>query len=95
MLVHENPDIFPEPFAFKPERWLAPEKDLDKYLVAFGKGPRICLGLKYEPLHSIFLGPRFLRTSSLLLFLRHWFSAPSNPCSMLRSCIAWLILLLV
>lgn len=48
MLIHENPNIFPEPFSFKPERWLEADKDMDKYLVAFGKGPRICLGLKYD-----------------------------------------------
>ncbi|EEB91444.1 hypothetical protein MPER_10190 [Moniliophthora perniciosa FA553] len=44
--VHMNPDIFPDPARFYPERWLE-DKDhtLDRYLVSFGKGPRACLGI--------------------------------------------------
>ncbi|KAK7019700.1 hypothetical protein VNI00_018000 [Paramarasmius palmivorus] len=44
--VHMNPDIFPEPERFYPERWLE-DKDhsLDRYLVALGKGPRSCIGI--------------------------------------------------
>ncbi|KAF2217550.1 hypothetical protein CERZMDRAFT_30807, partial [Cercospora zeae-maydis SCOH1-5] len=50
-LQQMNPDIFPEPHEFKPERWLtggglAPNgRPLSRYLVAFGKGPRMCLGV--------------------------------------------------
>jgi cytochrome P450 len=40
-----NPDIFPDPFTFKPERWLN-NKELQKYQVTFGKGRRGCLGKK-------------------------------------------------
>ncbi|KAF9019751.1 cytochrome P450 [Hymenopellis radicata] len=40
------PDIFPDPLAFKPERWMAPDSQkLDKYLIVFSKGPRSCLGI--------------------------------------------------
>ncbi|KAL2786798.1 cytochrome P450 [Aspergillus keveii] len=42
--VHDNPDIFPEPEKFIPERWLESE-DLDHWLVVFGKGSRSCIGL--------------------------------------------------
>lgn len=53
--VHGDPDIFPEPHVFNPDRWLletTPAKDeqsqsLDHWLVAFSKGPRSCLGVKY------------------------------------------------
>jgi cytochrome P450 len=48
-MVHKNPDIFPEPEKFDPERWLrAAEKGqpLTRYLVAFGKGTRSCIGVK-------------------------------------------------
>ena len=46
--MHNNPDIFPDPHLFKPERWLPMEtkgRRLQKYLVAFGKGSRSCLGI--------------------------------------------------
>jgi hypothetical protein len=48
MDVLHDPTIFPEPHAFKPERWLeAAERGerLDKYLVAFSKGKRSTSGL--------------------------------------------------
>lgn len=45
-IVHRNPEIFPEPFTFTPERWLHEDaRELEKYLVAFSKGPRSCLGI--------------------------------------------------
>ena len=52
--VLRDPAIFPDPEAFRPQRWLRDGDDgrlvshpeLDKYLVAFGKGPRMCQGLK-------------------------------------------------
>ncbi|KAL9095313.1 MAG: hypothetical protein Q9165_002570 [Trypethelium subeluteriae] len=42
--VHYNANIFPEPQAFYPERWLE-KPELDTWLVAFSKGPRMCLGI--------------------------------------------------
>ena len=48
--IHHDPEIFPDPLAFKPERWLQPTlksgERLDKYLCSFSKGPRACLGIK-------------------------------------------------
>jgi len=45
-IVHRNPEIFPEPLEFLPERWLRDDSHLlDKYLVAFSKGSRSCLGI--------------------------------------------------
>lgn len=49
--VHHDESIFPDSFRFAPERWLqepkAPDgRPLEQYLVTFGKGTRICLGLK-------------------------------------------------
>ncbi|RDW79820.1 cytochrome P450-18 [Coleophoma cylindrospora] len=44
--VHHNEQIFPESYAFHPERWTEDTTgQLDKYLVSFTKGPRNCLGL--------------------------------------------------
>ncbi|KAI3324323.1 putative flavonoid 3-hydroxylase [Xylariaceae sp. AK1471] len=43
-----DPDIFPEPMEFRPERWLPSNPNLDRcnrYLVPFGRGSRMCIGL--------------------------------------------------
>ncbi|KAG7088781.1 hypothetical protein E1B28_012747 [Marasmius oreades] len=45
-IVHSNPTLFPDPHKFIPERWLGEDsRKLEKYLVAFSKGPRTCLGI--------------------------------------------------
>ncbi|KIW64479.1 hypothetical protein PV04_09408 [Phialophora macrospora] len=46
IFMHENPQHFPDPKAFRPDRWLNPESRtrLEKYLVNFSKGTRGCLG---------------------------------------------------
>ncbi|KAH9479251.1 Cytochrome P450 monooxygenase [Psilocybe cubensis] len=45
-ILHRNAEIFPNPLTFIPERWLKDESaELEKYLVAFSKGPRSCLGI--------------------------------------------------
>ncbi|KAF9077831.1 cytochrome P450 [Rhodocollybia butyracea] len=44
--LHMNPDVFPDPHIFNPDRWLVEDTNqmmLD--LAPFSKGPRICLGL--------------------------------------------------
>ena len=41
--VNMNSTIFPEPQDFVPERWIDNPR-LDKYLMTFSKGARICLG---------------------------------------------------
>lgn len=47
IMIHNSPDHFPNPETFDPERWLGPDAArLRKYLVAFGKGSRQCLGMK-------------------------------------------------
>ena len=45
-----DPSIFTQPLDFKPERWLADNPDLQRInqaYVPFGRGTRMCLGLKY------------------------------------------------
>lgn len=51
VLIHQNPDIFPDPLTFVPERWIndkdrKAEDRLDRYLLSFSKGSRQCLGIK-------------------------------------------------
>lgn len=46
--IHNNADIFPNPHLFQPERWLPLETEgrrLQKYLIAFSRGSRNCLGM--------------------------------------------------
>ena len=44
--VHTDESIFPDPWAFKPERWFGPEgAERRKYQMAFNKGGRTCIGM--------------------------------------------------
>lgn len=43
-LVHLNQDLFPEPSQFQPQRWIE-NPQLNRYLVAFSRGPRACIGI--------------------------------------------------
>ena len=50
VIMHTNKDIFPEPYDFRPGRWLNEDgtkrKELEGYLFSFGKGTRQCVGIK-------------------------------------------------
>lgn len=41
--IHFQPEFFPEPMKFSPERWIENPR-LDKFLIAFSRGTRNCLG---------------------------------------------------
>lgn len=47
-IQHSNEGLFPNPKEFIPERWLLPNGRqnyaLEKHLISFGKGTRVCLG---------------------------------------------------
>ncbi|KAI5848510.1 cytochrome P450 [Morchella snyderi] len=61
--LHHNPAIFANSEKFDPERWLSPDsKNLEKYLVPFGRGQRMCVGmnLAYSELYLV-LGSIFRR----------------------------------
>lgn len=48
-LIHDNEEIFPEPYRFRPERWLPLETEgqrLLRFLVVFGGGSRQCIGME-------------------------------------------------
>ena len=43
-----DPKIFPEPHAFKPERWLDSNPEIDRvnhFYLPFGRGSRMCIGI--------------------------------------------------
>ncbi|KAL6714742.1 hypothetical protein ACLMJK_008167 [Lecanora helva] len=44
VFVHDNPDIFPDPSTFIPERFIE-QPQLKRYLLTFSKGSRQCLGM--------------------------------------------------
>jgi cytochrome P450 len=47
--LHLNPELFEDPHAFRPERWLEERGDkenLETWLIPFSKGSRSCVGLK-------------------------------------------------
>jgi cytochrome P450 len=44
--MHTSPKCFPSPQSFVPERWSGPDAERQRrYLVPFGRGTRMCLGL--------------------------------------------------
>ena len=47
IFMHDNPQYFPNPEVFDPDRWLEndSQRRLGKYLVNFSKGTRSCLGV--------------------------------------------------
>lgn len=49
-LIHTNPELFPDPLTFRPERWLELEpcehQRLRSYLNNFGRGTRQCVGMR-------------------------------------------------
>lgn len=47
--MHHDETIFPQSHVFKPERWtdLAERKRLEKFMVAFSRGSRQCIGMQY------------------------------------------------
>ena len=47
--VHKSEDIFANAKTFNLDRWLRYSQSLDNWLVAFSRGARSCLGIKYEP----------------------------------------------
>ena len=58
-LVHRRADAWPDPHAFKPERFLDPTAARSAYL-PFGQGPRLCIGREFA------LGEMVLVLSELL-----------------------------
>ena len=63
-VVHHDERWFPDPWSFRPERWLTPESsDLPRFAYfPFGGGPRICVGQHFALLELILLVARITQT---------------------------------
>lgn len=67
--TQRDPDAFPEPETWNPDRWLGPRKDADaerakELFMPFSKGPRACLG------QNLAMMELKVTTASLLLHSR-------------------------
>jgi len=85
-ILHRNPDIFPDPTAFDPSRWLQEDSsELEKYLVSFSKGPRSCLGIKYvfrSYIHSVISSKPFSQSRLVRTVPDLGYCLPeTRPCS--------------
>lgn len=73
--IHMDPTIYADPYSFWPDRWLGSPKhraSLEKSLVPFGRGARMCVGQKWVTIfvHCTALHHPLLHSSlPLLLFL--------------------------
>lgn len=46
-MLHKDPRCFEDPLEFRPERWMGEcGKELDTWLLSFGKGDSQCVGIK-------------------------------------------------
>lgn len=63
--LHFNPAVFPEPHAFRPERWLNTTEEMSKYWFAFGAGSRACIARNLATLELQFATERLAKSNVL------------------------------
>ncbi|KAJ8718249.1 hypothetical protein PYW08_002486 [Mythimna loreyi] len=53
--LHHNPEFYPEPEVFRPERFLREEKKkINPYVyLPFGEGPRFCIGMRFAKMQMM------------------------------------------
>ncbi|OAL27054.1 hypothetical protein AYO20_09862 [Fonsecaea nubica] len=69
-VVQRDPDLYPDPEAFRPERWLESKEkaaELELHQFVFGIGPRICLGKDVAIIELHKLLPEIIRRFDLEL----------------------------
>ena len=65
-ITHRDPEVYPEPARFRPERWERLQPALHEYL-PFGAGPRMCLGAGVATLTLRLVLPMILQRYRLTL----------------------------
>ncbi|KAK6502936.1 hypothetical protein TWF481_007977 [Arthrobotrys musiformis] len=70
-LIHYNPDLFPNPRVFDPERWLKDPAEMtvqNKFLVPFSKGTRACLGINLAHMELYTIMAYLIRRHDLKIY---------------------------
>ncbi|KAL5337385.1 cytochrome P450 [Aspergillus crustosus] len=70
LLMHHDESVFPDSYRFNPERWVDPaeRKRLEKYMVAFSKGSRVCIGMHLARSEILLVISALLRRMKFELF---------------------------
>lgn len=72
-----DPEVYPEPAKYLPERWLDPNGlawSNPKNFLVFGSGPHKCIGIEYTIMHMACV----LGTAALLMDWEHGVTPESN-----------------
>ena len=75
-VLHHNPALFPEPFAFRPERWLdkargtltqseKQKREMERDLIPFSVGARTCIARNFAK-HELFVAIKAIVKSGVL-----------------------------
>ncbi|KAL9067843.1 MAG: hypothetical protein Q9157_006676 [Trypethelium eluteriae] len=72
-IAHRNPEVFPDPEAFLPERWLKDDaNEMQKYFIAFSAGARGCIGRNLTYLEQTVLLATLVRRYDFALPDPNW-----------------------
>ncbi|KAK3377985.1 cytochrome P450 4A10 [Podospora didyma] len=82
-ILHRNPDVFPSPDDFLPERWLEPTPEMLRDSLAFGAGVRQCIARNFAAAELCWLAEGLIRSGVLcgakpvdeVIEVMEWFNA--------------------
>jgi len=65
--IHHDPEYWPEPDAFKPERWINEDAIPKMAFLPFGLGPRNCIGVRFALMEAKLILARIVSQYSFIL----------------------------